>query len=223
MVGNKRNKDENAEQNTDAKETQRTLYGFRGVYVFAQTEGAPLPSIGEVTGDASVYLDRLRQFVLAQGVTVELTNDIAPALGTAFGNTIRLLPGQTEAEELATLVHEYAHLGLGHSERRTTTTKTVRETEAEAVAFVVSKAIGLNPNSSASYIQLYHGNAELLMESLEVVQQTSAVILAAIEMEEPVPPETQEPQSAPEATAETQETGYLPAPADIAEAAQPAA
>jgi hypothetical protein len=34
MVGNKRNKDENAEQNTDAKETQRTLYGFRGVYVF---------------------------------------------------------------------------------------------------------------------------------------------------------------------------------------------
>jgi hypothetical protein len=34
MVGNKRNKDENAEQNTDSKETQRTLYGFRGVYVF---------------------------------------------------------------------------------------------------------------------------------------------------------------------------------------------
>jgi hypothetical protein len=34
MVGNKRNTEENAEQNTDAKETQRTLYGFRGVYVF---------------------------------------------------------------------------------------------------------------------------------------------------------------------------------------------
>ena len=34
MVGNKRNKEENAEQNTDAKETHRTLYGFRGVYVF---------------------------------------------------------------------------------------------------------------------------------------------------------------------------------------------
>src|ERR1022692_4222347 len=35
MVGNKRNKkEENAEQNTDARETHRTLYGFRGVYVF---------------------------------------------------------------------------------------------------------------------------------------------------------------------------------------------
>ena len=34
MVGNKRNKEESAEQNTDGKETQRSLYGFRGVYVF---------------------------------------------------------------------------------------------------------------------------------------------------------------------------------------------
>jgi hypothetical protein len=34
MVGNKRKKEENAEQNADARETQRTLYGFRGVYVF---------------------------------------------------------------------------------------------------------------------------------------------------------------------------------------------
>ena len=87
----------------------------------------------------------------------------------------------------------------------------------------VSKAIGLNPKSSASYIQLYHGNAELLMESLEVVQQTSALILAAITMEEPVPPKALEPQSAPEATPETQDAGYLPAPADTTEAAQPAA
>ena len=182
-----------------------------------------MPSIGEVTGEATAYLDRLRQFVRVQGIAVEYTNDIAPALGTAFGKTIRLLPGQTEAEELATLVHEYAHLRLGHTERRTATTKTVRETEAEAIAFVVSKAIGLNPNSSASYIQLYHGNAELLMESLEVVQQTSAVILAAIEMKEPVPPEAQESQSTPDATPDSQEASYSPAPADIAEAAQPAA
>ena len=71
---------------------------------------------------------------------------------------------------------------LRRSERRTVTTKTVRETEAEAVAFVVSKAIGLiNEDASASYIRLYKGNASLLAESLEVVQQTASVILAALE------------------------------------------
>ena len=71
---------------------------------------------------------------------------------------------------------------LHKAERRTTTTKVVKETEAEAVAFVVGKAVGLETGSaSADYIQLYHGNASLLAESLEVVQQTSAVILAALE------------------------------------------
>jgi hypothetical protein len=71
---------------------------------------------------------------------------------------------------------------LKHAERRTTTTKVVRETEAESIAFVVGKAVGLKVGTaSADYIQLYRGNASLLAESLEVVQQTSAVILAALE------------------------------------------
>jgi hypothetical protein len=34
---------------------------------------------------------------------------------------------------------------------------------------------------SADYIHLYHGNAALLTESLEVIQTTSAVILSALE------------------------------------------
>ena len=91
----------------------------------------------------------------------------------------------TEAEQFATLVHEVAHELLHKSERRSLITKTVRETEAEAVAFVVSKAIGLETGSaSADYIQLYHGDAKLLAESLEIVQRTAAVILGALGPEE---------------------------------------
>ena len=46
----------------------------------------------------------------------------------------------------------------------------------------MGKAVGLEAGSaSADYIHLYHGNASLLAESLEVIQQTSAVILAALE------------------------------------------
>lgn len=68
------------------------------------------------------------------------------------------------------------------AERRTATTKTVRETEVEAVAFVVGKAVGLVTGSaSTDYIQVYHGNASLLAESLEVIQQTASVILAVLE------------------------------------------
>jgi antirestriction protein ArdC len=223
MIG-KRRKKQNTETGTEEEANKSALLGFRRVYVWdkMQTEGAPLLTIGETTGEVGVYLDRLQQFVSSCGIVLEYDEGIAPALGMSYGGKIVLLPGQTEAETFAALVHELAHERLHKSARRTATTKTVRETEAEAVAFVVSKAIGLNLASS-DYIQLYHGNAELLMESLEVVQQTSAVILAALKMEEPVPTEGQEPQSAPEATPKTQDESYSPEPAHIAEAAKPAA
>jgi hypothetical protein len=85
------------------------------------------------------------------------------------------------SETLATLVHELAHEMLHKAERRTLTTKAVRETEAEAVAFVVCHALGLETGTgSADYIQLYHGDANLLKESLEVVQRTASVILGAL-------------------------------------------
>jgi hypothetical protein len=54
-----------------------------------------------------------------------------------------ILRGQSKAEEFSTLVHEAAHEMMHKAERRTATTKTVRELEAESVAFVVGKAIGL--------------------------------------------------------------------------------
>ena len=44
---------------------------------------------------------------------------------------------------------------MHRSERRSQTSRTIRETEAEAVAFVVSHAIGLDgAETSTSYIQL---------------------------------------------------------------------
>lgn len=186
MVGKPR---EAKERNAEPTNNDRpVLLGFRKVYVWAeeQTEGAPLPELEAITGEAGVYLDRLREYVNAQGIALEYDESIAPALGVAFGNSIRLLPGQADAETFTTLVHELAHLILKHGDRRTATTKTVRETEAEAVAFVVAQGIGLKSEQSSSYIQLYHGNAALLAESLEAVQQTSAVILAAITVEESI-------------------------------------
>src|SRR5450631_4157575 len=79
------------------------------------------------------------------------------------------------------LVHEIDHEMLHRGDRRILTTKQVRETEAEAVAFVVCQSVGLqNGTASQDYIQLWHGDANLLRESLEAVQQTAAVILGGI-------------------------------------------
>ena len=147
-----------------------------------QTEGAELPALREMSGSVGDNRDRLVSFIEQQGIELAFTEKIAPALGISYGGRIAILPGQSEAEEFSTLVHELAHEMLHKAERRTTTTKVVKETEAEAIAFVIGKAVGLETGSaSADYIQLYHGNASLLAESLEVIQQTSAVILAALQ------------------------------------------
>jgi len=57
---------------------------------------------------------------------------------------------QAAAEEFSTLVHELAHEMFHKAERRTATTKTVRETEVEAIAFVVSQTIGLDAGRTSA-------------------------------------------------------------------------
>src|SRR5277367_2008251 len=183
IVGVKRKKDEEAEKDI-TKQNTRVLVGFRNAYVFdvSQTEGAELPALREMSGEVGENRARLISFINRQNIELVFTENIAPALGMSYGGRIAILPGQSEAEEFSTLVHELAHEMLHKAERRTTTTKVVKETEAEAIAFVVGKAVGFNTGTaSADYIQLYHGNASLLAESLEVIQQTSAVILAALQ------------------------------------------
>ena len=142
------------------------------------------------------HRERLVEFLARQNIALEYNENIAPALGVSYGGKIALLPGQSKAEDFTSLVHETAHELLHKSDRRTITTATVRETEAEAVAFIVGQAIGLEMGrASSDYIPMYAGNAALLAESLEVVQRTSAVILDAITGESANPRNAPSPEA----------------------------
>jgi hypothetical protein len=166
---------------SEAEQTQ-TAVTFRAVYVFDQvdTDGKPLAELSSAEGDPSGYTERLKQFVTERGVQLEYSDSIYPAQGQCTAEKITLLPGQSAAEEFNSLAHEVAHSLLHFTERRGETTKRVRETEAEAVAFVICEAIGLKANNSVDYIHLYSGNNETLAVSLECIQRTSAEILAVI-------------------------------------------
>ena len=60
----------------------------------------------------------------------------------------------------------------------------MRETEAEAVAFIVSTAMGIGSSIDArDYIQLYDGNADTLRQSLHRIQVTAKTILSALPLE----------------------------------------
>jgi hypothetical protein len=173
----------NNEEGTSEEDASKAAVYFRAVYVFDQmdTEGKPLSELGSAQGDPAGYRESLKQFVATRGIALEYSDDIAPARGTSEGGKIKLLPGQSAAEEFATLAHEIAHEMMHRDDRRRSTTKRVRETEAEAVAFVVCSAVGLDTGSAAQdYSGLYGGDAKLLNESLEYIQRTATQILNSI-------------------------------------------
>lgn len=173
------------EPDGSSPEPASRLVGFRSAYVFdiAQTDGQELPEFATVKGEPGQRLERLKTLVASHSITLDYDASIAPAMGVSQGGHIALRPNLPASEEFSVLVHELAHEKLHRSERRTETTKTIRETEAEAVSFVVCHAIGLDTNTAAvDYIKLYNGDRATLSASLHFIQSTAAEILTALEV-----------------------------------------
>jgi len=172
------------EEESSSAEPASRLVGFRSAYVFdiAQTDGQDLPEFATVKGNPAQHLERLKTLVGSHSITLDYDASIAPAKGVSRGGCITLMPNLPAAEEFSTLVHELSHEKLHRTDRRTETTKTIRETEAEAVAFVVCHAIGLDTNTAAAdYIKLYNGDRATLSASLHFIQSTAAEILTVLE------------------------------------------
>lgn len=178
----KRKQDEDQEtENDDAED--RIVTRFLTVHVFdaSQTDGEPLPDIGQTTGEVGCYLTRLRDLVLEKGIGLAFADNLGGALGVSHGGSITILRGMTPAQEFSTLVHELAHELLHRGERRIETTRQIRELEAEAVAYVVSQACGLDKSTSSwDYIRLYGGDEKLLSQSMSFVQTVASEMLGLL-------------------------------------------
>jgi antirestriction protein ArdC len=156
---------------------------FRAAHVFdlSQTEGEPLPHPAEVGGNPRDYTERLKKLIATKNIVLEYSNDLGNAEGASSGGKIRMRPDLSPAAEFSVLVHELAHETLHWNDQRLVTSKTTKETEAEAVAFIVSRAIGLNTNSASSdYIQIYDGTVETLEASLDAIRKTASEIIIAL-------------------------------------------
>lgn len=156
------------------------VVGFRATYVFdvSQTEGEELPQFSVITGDPNDLAPVLKRLVGNYGIELRYEEQLGGADGVSEGGRIAIRQGLPIAEEFAVTVHELAHELLHRSERRKETTRTIRELEAEAVAFVVCRAAGLDGLArSSDYIQLYQGDKELLLQSLSHIQRVAAQVI----------------------------------------------
>ena len=164
------------------EEDSEHVVAFRTVCVFdvSQTEGEPLPELGRVGGDPGDFIGRLRSLVADYGIELEYASLAAGVDGWSSGGRIGIRYGLSRAEEFSVIVHEIAH-ELLHRSKPDRGARTARETEAEAVAFVVCEAIGLDTNTAAAdYIQLYDGNRDTLLASLGRIQRTASTIIAGL-------------------------------------------
>lgn len=155
----RRNSDEQTlEQEHDlaaAKPTsddEERVVAFRTAHVFdiSQTDGKELPEFAVVQGEPGMALERLKHYVASRGLRLQYAPFLRGAEGLAVRGTIVLRTGLSSAKEYSTLLHELAHEQLHHDgvERP----KIVKETEAEAVAYAVCAAAGLELNSASSVV-----------------------------------------------------------------------
>lgn len=166
---------------------EKAIRGFKVVHVFdiSQTEGDPLPEFARATGDPGDNIAAVESLIRSAGIQLDYEEIPGGANGVSKKGQIVVRPDLEPAETLMVLIHEYAHARLHQSERRKETTKTIRETEAEAVAHVVGQALGLESlEQSADYIQLYHGDAQVLADSMDHIRKTAAHILEGINASE---------------------------------------
>ena len=192
MIGKSRQSEssDTSEKQANSTENPETatsrLWGFKVVTVFdvSQTDGEPLPGIGEVQGDPGTYLTRLRGAIKKQGINLG-HEDLGGADGVSRGGSIVIQAGLEAGKEFLVLAHEFAHELMHRDERRASTDRKQRELEAEAVGFVVCQAFGVDSSGhSSDYIQLYKGDVEALRECLDVIRTTAAKIISLVEQNE---------------------------------------
>jgi antirestriction protein ArdC len=159
--------------------------GYRVAYVFdiaqvdaisgtdAATVTATSADIG--TTDANRFLERLKAFLVGHNVELEYKALAPGLLGYTDGRRITCGTGQASHVEFATLAHETTHVLL-HFDRAAGTRPdlTTRETEAEAVAYLLCAQLGIaGTEASVEYIQSYRGTPDTLDASLERIRATA--------------------------------------------------
>jgi len=181
-------------------ELKQEIRGFKLVPVFdvSQTEGPDLPDIvRKIEGLAPEgVFAKLIEFVDQIGYRVERPASLESG---ANGDTdhregrIRVVKSNAEAQQVKTLAHEIGHALLHDPELVTTRelTRGLKELEAESVAYVTCRALGLETGEySFGYVLGWAGGREEALQGIKAstrrIQRAAAAVLKTFEVEEPV-------------------------------------
>ena len=160
---------------------------FKVVYVWdvSQTDGDPLPENpdvmsvkGELDGE---LLPALEEVVRAEGIGLNYVNEVlgGGAAGVSKKGKIDILSSLDTRQRFSVLAHELAHEMLHGPQQRRRLTKKVKELEAEATAYVISRHFDLD-TKAPTYLACYRVEEVDIMASLDRIVSTASKIIRGI-------------------------------------------
>jgi len=182
----KKEKAEEAEAEEEELTAPQPVY-FKVVSVFdiSQTEGKPLPEfdVPVLTGAAN---DKLfaKAITLARNQGLDVTYEPMPQMDPAVmgfysGKTIWIKPGESDAQQLKTLLHEMAHY---YSEGVFRIPRQTAETIAESAAFAVGAHFGFDSGvRSFPYVALWAQDKKVLNANLANIRKVASTMLESLE------------------------------------------
>ena len=147
VVKSKNEEDEATEE--DAPERKK-LAGFRVGHVFdvSQTEGEPLPEIAsQVSADVSDFGSLMDAIKAVSAYPIEVVDGLPPETNGLFSRRmgyIAVRKGMPEGQTVKTALHELAHSVMHDADAEQLPDRSMREVQAESVAYAVSAALGLD-------------------------------------------------------------------------------
>ncbi len=166
----------------DGKPRKRqVLIGFRDsrtVFGYSDTDGDEVPTVALPGWDVDTALAALG----IDRVTFDMINGNAQGFSFEDDNGRHVALNPTAAYPAKTLLHELAHLTLGHCTSADETHRGVAEFEAEATAYLVAKELELiawDPAESRAYIQTWLGGTEVTEDNITRVFAAVNKILTA--------------------------------------------
>jgi len=145
------------------------------------TPSIEAPTLTDTTA-AHRALEALKAFLVGHNVELDYLL-LAPGLmGYTDGRRITCGLDQASHVEFATLAHETTHVLLHFpADRNTRPNLTIRETEAEAVTYLLCAQLGIEgTDASVEYIQSYRGTPDTLDASLERIRATAQRLSAEL-------------------------------------------
>jgi antirestriction protein ArdC len=162
----------------ESVEPEGVRIGFRVAYVFDISQVDPIDGVtgGTIAPPASTgapdYVGAMKEVLHRGNIELAYAQQSAGSYGFTDGKRITVAQGLAPNVEMGTLIHEATHISLHFSGDRPDIT--TRETEAEAVAYVLCEQLGLaGTELSIDYIKAYRGNPEILESSLERIRATA--------------------------------------------------